>query len=108
MRQQSRPDGIVCGSGGATFGLVAGIEAAGLVLGSDVDIIAKQSTNILPWFRSRIRAASEDVGLAGRELAAAVLGKIAGKDPADLQSLSAPNWRGAPFPDDSLSPIRPA
>mgnify|MGYP001812290609 CR=1 FL=1 len=92
MAKPNRPDGIVCGSGGAAFGLVAGIEGAGLTLGKDVDVISKQSTNVLPWFRAGLHVANEDARRAGRELAAAVLRRIEGEDPKNLQSLSAPDW----------------
>ena len=92
MSKPNRPDGIVCGSGGAAFGLVAGIEAAGLTLGANVDVISKQSTNVLPWVRAGLHVCNEDARQAGRELAAAVLRRIEGEDPANLQSLSAPEW----------------
>nr|WP_245409771.1 LacI family transcriptional regulator [Pararhizobium haloflavum] len=90
MRARGRPDGIVCGSGASAIAVVAGIEAAGLVLGRDVDICSKQSTAILPWFRPEISVFNEDVREAGRELARAVLGHIEGRDPATLQSLMDP------------------
>jgi LacI family transcriptional regulator len=90
MRRPSRPDGIVSSSGGATFALVAGIEEAGLVLGRDIDIVSKQSSNLLRWFRPQLYAAHEDFRLAGRELASAVLHSIDGADVKTLQSLAAP------------------
>lgn len=92
MSRPDRPDGIVCCSGGATFGLVAGIEAAGLKLGIDVDVVTKQLANILPLFRPQLLVVNEDARLAGRELATAVLGRIKGEHPNQLQSLSAPKW----------------
>lgn len=86
------PDGIVCSSGGATFGLVAGIEAAGLTLGKDVDVASKQQADVLPLFRPQLLVVNEDAQLAGRELAKAVLGRIRGEDTKTLQSLSTPRW----------------
>ncbi|NQW01251.1 MAG: LacI family DNA-binding transcriptional regulator [Rhodospirillales bacterium] len=92
MSGPERPDGIICCAGGATFGLVAGIEAAGLEVGKDIDVVAKQSTNVLPWFRPQIQVVNEDIRHAGRELAMAILKRIEGQDPKGLQSLSAPVW----------------
>ena len=91
MSASNRPDGIVCCSGGAAIALVAGIEAAGLKIGEDVDLVSKQSTDVLQWFRPQIIVFNEDVRHAGRELARAVLRRIAGVDARELQSLSYPD-----------------
>jgi LacI family transcriptional regulator len=90
MRRPNRPDGIVSGSGGATFAIVAGIEEAGLKLGRDVDLVSKQSSRLLHWFRREIFTVDEDIKLAGRELSSAVLRRIAGAEAKSLQSLSVP------------------
>jgi LacI family transcriptional regulator len=91
MRRPNRPDGIVSGSGGAAFAIVAGIEEAGLKLGRDVDLVSKQSSRLLHWFRREIFTVDEDIKLAGRELSSAVLRRIAGADSKSLQSLSVPD-----------------
>jgi LacI family transcriptional regulator len=91
MQMPSRPDGIVSSAGGATFALVAGIEAAGFVLGRDIDIVSKQSFRLLPLFRPELHVVNEDVRLAGRELARAVLGSIAGARLDTIQSLVVPS-----------------
>jgi LacI family transcriptional regulator len=70
--------------------LVAGIEQAGLRLGRDVDIVSKQSSDLLQWFRPELHVVDEDFRLAGRELARAVLASIDGAEPRLLQSLSRP------------------
>lgn len=90
MRRPSRPDGLVSGAGAGTFALVAGVEDAGLKLGQDIDIVSKQSSKLLHLLRPQIYVVNEDVRLAGAELARAVLGRIAGRDIASLQSLSKP------------------
>jgi LacI family transcriptional regulator len=87
MRQDDRPDGIICGSAAAAIATVAGLEAAGLRLGSDVDVAAKQSSDILPWFRPELIVVDESFKLAGRKLAEAVLARIGGADPGKLQSI---------------------
>lgn len=85
-----RPDGYVCASGSAAFALVAGLEAAGQRLGDDVDVITKQSSKLLRWFRPELHLVQEDFRLAGRELARAVMGVVAGGDPASLQHIVGP------------------
>ena len=90
MRRPSPPDGIVSGAGGGTFALVAGIEAAGFRLGTDIDIVSKQSFRLLPMFRPQLHVVNEDVRVGGRELARAVLGSIGGEPVDTLQSLVVP------------------
>jgi len=90
MSRPTPPDGIVCGGGGATFPLVAGLEDAGLTLGREIDIVSKQSSRLLHLFRPELHVVNENVRLAGFELARAVTGAIGGSDLASLQSLSAP------------------
>jgi LacI family transcriptional regulator len=91
MRRANRPDGIVSGSGQATFALVAAIEDAGLTVGEDVDIVSKQSSRLLHLLRPTLYVVNESVRLAGRELARSVLGAIEGKGAQSLQSLSVPS-----------------
>jgi LacI family transcriptional regulator len=91
MQRPNRPDGIVSSAGGATFAIVAGIEAAGMRLGVDIDIVSKQSFRLLPMFRPEICVVNEDFRLAGRELARAVLGSIAGAPMDSLQTLVVPD-----------------
>lgn len=91
MSRGMRPDGIVSGAGGATFALVAGLEDAGLTLGRDVDIVSKQSSRLLQLFRPQLHVVNEDIRLAGAELAEAVLGAIAAKPVASLQTLATPD-----------------
>lgn len=91
MRRASRPDGFVSGAGAGTFALVAGIEEAGLQLGRDLDIVSKQSSRLLHMFRPQLHVVNEDVRLAGRELARAVIRRIAGTPVDELQSMSLPD-----------------
>ena len=90
MRRSDRPDGIVSASGGATFALVAGIEEAGMSLGADIDVVSKQSSKLLRWFRPQLQVVHEDFRLAGRDLARSVLRSIEGADVRTLQTLVAP------------------
>ncbi|MBO3760515.1 substrate-binding domain-containing protein [Ciceribacter sp. L1K23] len=92
MRSPERPDGIVCSSSSAAIAANAAIETAGLKLGHDVDLVSKQGLPILNWIRPEIITALEDVRLAGRELAKAVIARIDGISPDLLQSISQPAW----------------
>ncbi|MBU1315385.1 MAG: LacI family transcriptional regulator [Alphaproteobacteria bacterium] len=92
MRSASAPDGIISLSGSSTIALVAGIEAAGKVLGRDADLVSKQSAEFLNWIRPEIFTVNEDVRHAGRELAKAVIARIDGVAPDLLQSISKPAW----------------
>ncbi|MBO9132593.1 LacI family DNA-binding transcriptional regulator [Rhizobium sp. B230/85] len=95
MRSPNAPDGIVSTAGGGAIAVNAGIEAAGLRLGHDVDMVAKQSSHILNWIRPEIVTIYEDVRHAGRELARSLIRSIDGTGPAELQSISAPVWPDA-------------
>jgi LacI family transcriptional regulator len=86
------PDGIVSLSGSSSIALTAGIEAAGRRLGTDVDVVSKQSADFLNWIRPEILTVTEDVRHAGRELAKAVLARIDGVAPELLQSMDGPSW----------------
>ncbi|MCV9996713.1 LacI family transcriptional regulator [Pararhizobium sp. YC-54] len=90
MRAPDAPDGAISGSGGGAVALVAGIEAAGLKLGHDIDIVSKQSNDFLQWLRPEVITLREDFRLAGRELAKAVIARIEGRPASELQTLSFP------------------
>lgn len=91
FRQPSPPDGIISMSGGSTIALCCGIEKAGFKLGNDLDIVSKQTVNILPRFRSQIKTVHEDIQLAGRELATLVLASINNEPATKLQSIAYPD-----------------
>ncbi len=95
MRSANPPDGIVSAAGGGAIALNAGIEAAGLQLGRDIDMVAKQSSHILNWIRPEIITIYEDVRHGGRELARSLIRSIDGVVPERLQSISPPVWPDA-------------
>jgi LacI family transcriptional regulator len=92
MRQEDAPDGLISLSGSAAIALVAGLEAAGKRLGTDVAMVSKQSAEFLNWIRPEIHTVSEDVRHAGRELAKAVIARIDGVGAESLQSIARPFW----------------
>ncbi|TKB53241.1 MAG: LacI family transcriptional regulator, partial [Mesorhizobium sp.] len=55
-----------------------------------VDVVSKQSSELLHLFRSELLVVNENFRLAGAELARSVLGWIGGAAPGTLQSLSEP------------------
>lgn len=87
-----RPDGIVCASEIRCVALMAGLQDAGLVIGRDVDVIAKQTSDLLDHVTPAIDSIGEDLVFAGEELARILLRRIAGAPMAELQSLGAPQF----------------
>ncbi|WFU10753.1 LacI family transcriptional regulator [Rhizobium sp. CB3090] len=92
MRSPHAPDGFVCSSSAGAIAVNAGLEAAGFRLGHDIDMVAKQSTDVLSWIRPEIISILEDFRQAGRELGKAVIARIDGVEPELLQSISPPVW----------------
>jgi LacI family transcriptional regulator len=89
-RSADRPDGFVCSSAMGAMCLISGLEAAGLQIGRDFDLAAKQASVPLHWYRSEIITIDEDFRAAGASLAASVRAVIDGIDPATLQVLLKP------------------
>ncbi|CAN7466462.1 LacI family transcriptional regulator [Pararhizobium sp. LjRoot238] len=88
MKSDEAPDGIVSGSGAGSIALIAGLEAVGKKLSQDVDMVSKVPSDFLSWLRPEVITMNEDIRHAGRELAKAVVGRIAGIPAEELQSLS--------------------
>ncbi|KKB11928.1 hypothetical protein VE25_10285 [Devosia geojensis] len=92
---RERPDGIICDSEMGAIALIGGLQDAGLVLGRDIEVIAKQTSDILPTFFPTVDTLSEDVRAAGIELTRLLMRRIAGEPAGDLQTLGEPqpHWR---------------
>lgn len=84
------PDGIVSGSGSGAVALIAALESVGLKIGRDIDMVSKEPHMFLQWLRPEVMTMREDIRLAGRELAKAVIARIAGRPAEELQTLSYP------------------
>jgi len=93
MRSPDAPDGVVSGSGSGAIALIAGIEAAGKKVGEDAEMVSKVPSDFLRWLRPEVMTMYEDIRIAGRELAKAVIGHIEGRPPETLQSLSQPEFQ---------------
>ena len=90
MTSRNRPDGLICGGSEAGLAAVAGIEAAGLTVGKDIDVVGKEAFGMLQKFRPAISVVPEDFRDAGRKLAEAVIGQINGQPATSFQSMEIP------------------
>jgi len=94
LTQENPPDGFVCMSVNTAIAVIGGIEKAGLVVGKDVQIVAKQSrTNLLKWFGKNIYDFEEDFIDAGYGVASSLLNIINGQSVSENQTVVFPkNW----------------
>lgn len=90
LRQKDRPDGLICPGEIAAISSLAAIEDAGLRLGRDIDVVAKQTSKVFDLHRPRIDTIHEDINAAGQTIARALLKTIAGASPDSLQTLQQP------------------
>lgn len=84
------PDGWICPGEIAAIAACAAIGDAGLALGRDADLVAKQTNPVFDLFRPRIDTVHEDIAGAGAGMARALLALIGGADAEELQVLQAP------------------
>lgn len=94
-KAKTRPDGILCDSETRSLALIGGLQEGGLVLGGDIALLYKQTSDILPTLFPRLDSIREDVFAAGGELTQLLLQRIDGVAPEELQTLAAPlpQWR---------------
>lgn len=83
-------DGVICGSTNAGMGVAAGLEAAGVKIGQDVDIIAKEVLPFLNLFRPEMLVVYEDVQAAGIDLARAAIQAIEKPNLPPVQVVTVP------------------
>lgn len=86
-----RPDGVLVGSTTAAMAAVNGTERAGLGIGTDFDLVAKEAIPFLRRFRKEILVVHEDVGRAGSFLARAIISAIERETPETGQFLDQPD-----------------
>ncbi|GLS31293.1 transcriptional regulator, LacI family [Mesorhizobium albiziae] len=84
------PDGYICGGEVSALAVMAALSDRGLVAGSDVDIVAKQTSGLFNLIRPRIDTIYEDIADAGRQMGRLLLRRIADEPAEDLQSLQQP------------------
>jgi LacI family transcriptional regulator len=93
--QKERADGIICDSEMRTIALVGGLEEGGRKPGQGIELVYKQTSDILPALFPRLDSVREDVFGAGVELTRLLLRRIEGVPAEQLQTLAAPepHWR---------------
>jgi LacI family transcriptional regulator len=84
------PDGFICSGDTSALAVMAGITDAGLTIGGEIDVVAKQITRIFSLVRPRVDAIHEDTTLAGQQMGELLLRRIAGEPAASLQILHVP------------------
>ena len=93
LRDHPETDGIICGSSAGAIAVSSAVTEAGRQIGHDIDMVSKQPADLMRFLRPDIIAIFEDIRLAGRELAKAVLSRIDGAAPEELQSIFQPDGR---------------
>ena len=84
------PDGIICGSTTAAMAAVMGAEIAGLRIGAQFDVVAKEAIPFLHRFRPQMIVLHEDVDRAGAHLARAIIAAIEHPGSPVAQALDCP------------------
>ncbi len=90
LRADPHCDAIVAASTTGALAATAAVEELGLVMGSDIDIIAKDANSFLKIFRKNILTLPEAVGAAGDFLARAVIQAIQNPELPPMQYLEVP------------------
>jgi len=95
LNNEVRPDGFICSSVTAAIGIAGGIENAGLVVGKDVKVVAKQSNvNLLKWFGRDMYDVEENFREAGYCVASSLLRVIDGDNASNHQNIVFPEVWG--------------
>ncbi len=90
MIAQTQPDAILCASISSTIAAVAAVEKAGLSVGSEIDMAAKEPSHFLPMFRAPIISIAENVDKGGTFMARAALAAIRQPDAPPMTYLEVP------------------
>lgn len=96
-------DGFICPGEVAAMAVLAGLQDAGIAIGAEVSVIAKQTSETFGLYRPRVDTIYEDIREAGEALGRLILRRIAGEATDRLQILLPP--RGTVASDLSVSVI---
>lgn len=88
--KHTAPDGLIIGSASAAVAYLAGAEAAGKNICADFDIVSKEPSPFMEWVRPDMLTFSENLKLAGQNLANSIIAQIAGVSPQNFQTLTSP------------------
>jgi len=91
----NRYDGIICNSELTALALIGGLQDKALSLGSDFDLVCRQTSDILPLLYPNIDTVAEDLKNTGSELATLLVKRIDGEQISELQTMHKPvtHWR---------------
>jgi LacI family transcriptional regulator len=89
-RMPDRPDGLICDSETRAMPLLGGLVDGGGRLGTDIKVICKLTSDVLPMVYPSVETIEEDVYAAGIELTRLLLRRIAGEPPDALRTLGEP------------------
>ena len=90
LARPDAPDGYICSGDAAALSVMAGITDSGWRIGGEIDVVAKQTSQIFSQVRPKVDAIYEDTGLAGLQMGQLLLRRIAGEPPEALQVLQVP------------------
>lgn len=82
-----RHDGLVISTNMAAMAAVSALEALGLQLARDMDIVAREPVRVLPYFRKEFIVAQDDLVRMGEQLAEAMIARIRDPDAPPIQRL---------------------
>lgn len=93
MSQALPPDGIICPGEVLALAVMSTLQDDGHAIGSDADVIAKQTSAVFDLVRPRIDTIYEDLRAAGAAMGSLLLRRIAGEPASLLHHLQAPEPR---------------
>jgi LacI family transcriptional regulator len=97
-------DGFICPGEVSAMAVLAGLQDAGIEIGIEADVIAKQTSDTFGLYRPRVDTIYEDIRAAGEALGTLILGRLAGKSTDRLQVLLPPLAGAAPDQSFSILP----
>lgn len=90
LKDEPEIDAIIGSSTAAVMAAANAAEAMGRTIGSDTDVVGRDSIRFLKQFRKEVIAVHEDVTKAGHFLAGAILSAIADPEAPPLQGMDIP------------------
>ena len=90
LAQENAVDGFICPGEVSAMAVLAGLQERGVRIGTDVDVIAKQTSRTFDLYRPRIDTVYEDIRAAGEALGHLLMRQIAGEAVENLTSLLDP------------------
>lgn len=90
LKRGDPPDGYVCPGDGSALAVMAAIADAGLSIGRDIEVVAKQTSELFDQVRPKLDTIFEDMALAGEMMGKLLLRRINGEPAEALQFLDKP------------------